>query len=92
MNSSEVAEKTKKIEVCTVPNKEGIHDLESIMMRVPQHEPWPHHENLDPVSFKNTDRETTKSIATPKAYQEYTTKTDTFEKILPPGRSEQRGP
>jgi len=85
MNSSLTAEKTVLLTPCTVPNKEGIQDLETIMMRVPQHEPWPHHENLDPVSFKNTDRETTKSIATPKAYKEYTTKTDTFEKILPPG-------
>lgn len=32
---------------------------ESIVPRVPQHEPWPHHENLDPIKFKhtNTDRE-----------------------------------
>ncbi len=83
MNSSTKAEKTILLDVCTVPNKEGIQDLETIMMRVPQHEPWPHHENLDPKSFANTDREATKSIATPKAYKEYSTKTDTFEKILP---------
>lgn len=32
---------------------------ESIVPRVPQHEPWPHHENLDPLKFKytGTDRE-----------------------------------
>jgi len=32
---------------------------ESILTRAPQHEPWPHHENLDPASFKKaeTDRE-----------------------------------
>ncbi len=86
MNSSQKAEKTILLDVCTVPNKEGIQDLETIMMRVPQHEPWPHHENLDPVSFKNTDREATKSIATPKTFTKYTTVTDTFEKILPPGK------
>lgn len=26
--------------------------FDSIMKRVPQHEPWPHHENYDPRSFK----------------------------------------
>ena len=33
--------------------------LESIMFRIPMHEPWPNHENLDPLSFKPelTDRE-----------------------------------
>lgn len=91
MNSSQKADKATVLPVCTVPNKEGIQDLESIMMRVPQHEPWPHHENLDPVSFKNTDRESTKSIATPKAYKNYTTVTDPFEKILPPGPAGSEG-
>jgi hypothetical protein len=33
--------------------------LESIMFRIPMHEPWPSHENKDPLSFKPelTDRE-----------------------------------
>jgi hypothetical protein len=33
--------------------------LESIMKRIPMHEPWPNHENLDPLSVKPdiTDRE-----------------------------------
>jgi hypothetical protein len=33
--------------------------LETIVPRAPQHEPWPHHENLDPLAFKpnETDRE-----------------------------------
>lgn len=32
---------------------------DSILCRAPQHEPWPHHENMDPVAFKpeQTDRE-----------------------------------
>ena len=31
----------------------------SIVPRAPQHEPWPHHENMDPLTFKKdeTDRE-----------------------------------
>lgn len=37
---------------------------ESIVPRIPQHEPWPHHENFDPLSFKYpiTDREILSSI------------------------------
>lgn len=33
--------------------------LDSIMFRIPMHEPWPNHENLDPLSWKYdlTDRE-----------------------------------
>jgi hypothetical protein len=33
--------------------------LKSIMRRIPMHEPWPHHENLDPQEFKSekTDRD-----------------------------------
>jgi len=39
---------------------------DSIVPRAPQHEPWPHHENLDPASFKKpeTDRESPGSLAT----------------------------
>lgn len=35
-------------------------DISSIMKRVPQKEPWPHHENYDPklLSLENTDRTT----------------------------------
>ena len=33
-------------------------DISSIMLRVPTHEPWDHHENIDPAQFKpeKTDR------------------------------------
>lgn len=36
-----------------------INGYESIVPRAPQHEPWPHHENLNPKAFKKaqTDRE-----------------------------------
>lgn len=38
---------------------------ESILTRAPQHEPWPHHENLNPQGFKpdQTDRESTGQLA-----------------------------
>ena len=61
--------------------------IESIMMRVPTHEPYPHHENLDPQSFipTKTDRAISGGApATPAAYNEYSLKTDTFEMNLPP--------
>jgi hypothetical protein len=56
-------------------------------VRVPQHEPWNGHENLDPTAFTPAK---TKSVAAPPAgaapaaFQQYTTTTDTFEQITPP--------
>jgi len=57
--------------------------VKSIMKRMPQHEPWPHHENLDPVNFKPavTDREASGNIAVPAAWNMYSTNTDTFNKV-----------
>ena len=59
--------------------------ITSIMLRVPTTEPYPHHENLNPVDFKTdkTDRETGSAIDVPTAWKEYSTVTDTFEKIQP---------
>jgi hypothetical protein len=56
---------------------------DSIMLRIPSHEPWPHHENLDPESFKPemTDREAGSDIAVPAGWKEYSTTTDTFAKV-----------
>jgi len=65
------------------PDEEGASLEPSIMLRIPTHEPWPHHENLDPVSFKTdkTDRETGSAISLPEYWKEFSTKTDTFAKI-----------
>ena len=49
---------------------------DSILTRAPQHEPWPHHENLDPTAFKKpeTDREqpgglpTSERVLTPDTF------------------------
>jgi hypothetical protein len=59
--------------------------ITSIMLRVPTTEPYPHHENLNPVDFKTdkTDREAGTVIDVPTAWKEYSTVTDTFEKIQP---------
>jgi hypothetical protein len=64
---------------------------ESIMLRIPTHEPWPHHENLDPLNFKPemTDREAGSAIATPDLYKTYSTPLDTFDRQAPPGDEEQ---
>jgi hypothetical protein len=65
--------------------------ITSIMKRIPNHEPWPQHENLDPLFMTpySTDRENTQPIKftanannqlVPKYYSVYTTATDTFTK------------
>jgi hypothetical protein len=60
--------------------------ISSIMLRVPTHEPWPHHENLDPASFmpEKTDIVAGSAIPAPSAWKTYSTVTDTFEQIKPP--------
>lgn len=65
--------------------------IESIMLRVPTHEPWPHHENLNPTDFKpeKTDRETGSAIPVPEYYKKYSTITDTFAKIKAGGEDQQ---
>lgn len=39
---------------------------QSILTRAPQHEPWPHHENMNPLAYKkpDTDREAPGGLAT----------------------------
>jgi len=56
--------------------------ITSIMLRIPTTEPYPHHENLDPTTFKpdQTDRESGSAIAVPNAWKTYSTATDTFTK------------
>ncbi len=85
MNSAPAATAATALTLNQLPNELG-ETLESIMMRVPTHEPWPHHENLDPQSFlpTKTDRETGGAITQPTLYKQYTLLNDTFEKFLPP--------
>jgi len=60
--------------------------IESIMLRVPTTEPYPHHENLDATKFKPdlTDRESGSAIEVPEYWKKYSTNSDTFEQIIPP--------
>lgn len=76
-------------------------DIELIVRRMPTAEPYPLHENLDPMRFKpaETDRDrdgrysdSTSDMAEPAAvWKEYTTKTDTFAKVAPPDQGEGEG-
>jgi hypothetical protein len=53
----------------------------SIMLRVPTHEPYPHHENLNPADFlpAKTDITTQTAISPPGKWQLYTAPFDTFK-------------
>lgn len=64
----------------------------SIMRRIPTHEPYPQHENLDPSAFHHskTNRDidgrtggsTSESLKSPATvWKKYSTKTDTFAKV-----------
>lgn len=46
------AELPKVLKTHSVPDENGSSLFNTIMRRVPTHEPWPHHENLDPTEFK----------------------------------------
>ena len=83
----------------SLPGPDGEAFTESIMRRVPTHEPWPHHENLDPQKFKpeNTDKdvdgrysENSDSISAAGEYwNTYTTPIDTFTKLPPQNQEEE---
>jgi len=82
MNSdSKVAVKTKKLTTFQNPTEVAGGKIESIMKRMPTHEPYPHHENLDPLSFLKdlTDREVAGEIAVPGKWKLPTISVDTFK-------------
>ena len=84
MNGPEAAEAAEAEALTTFANPDNVGEIiDSIMLRIPSHEPWPHHENLDPLSFKPemTDREVGSDIEVPTGWKEYSTTTDTFAKI-----------
>jgi hypothetical protein len=85
MNSSKKAEVAKVLTTIQVPDDQG-ETIESIMARVPTHEPWPHHENLDPLNFApaKTDRDAVTSVPAPDAWKSYSALNDTFDKLLSP--------
>jgi len=58
----------------------AISGYESILARSPQHEPWPHHENLDPLSFKKSETDRDYPGALPSSDRVLTP--DTFNKNI----------
>jgi hypothetical protein len=76
-----------------VPDETGQKAAQTIMTRVPSHEPWPYHENLDPTTFKPglTDRDANGRYGTdvkglgnmPDAWKKYSTTSDTFDPPVP---------
>jgi hypothetical protein len=89
----------KELKTHSVPDAEGGELTQSIMRRIPTHEPWPHHENLDPEKFKpdQTDRDaegrnednTDTMNFTPDYWNAYTTSIDTFTKLPPQNQEEE---
>jgi hypothetical protein len=87
MNSeSKPAELVEALKLFQLPNELGEVSITSMMLRMPTHEPWPHHENLNPESFtvEKTDVLAGADIPVPEYYEKYSTATDTFEKLTPP--------
>lgn len=88
------AEAAKILKTHTLPTNEGKDGVKSIMRRVPTHEPYPQHENLDPQLYtaEKTNRDideryekNSETIKKPaEKWKQYTTKTDTFSKVKPP--------
>lgn len=81
----------KVLKTHSLPDELGQELVQSIMRRMPTHEPWPHHENLDPINYQadQTDRdkdgrneENSESIlSSPEYFEQYTTTFDTFAKV-----------
>ena len=77
------AQQVIPLETLTLPRiRSGgqIGSFQSITPRSPQHEPWPHHENMAPLSFKKgeTDRESPGSLSS----ADRIVTPDTFDKNL----------
>lgn len=84
MNGPAAATAVPAVPLTTFDNPDNEENVtNSIMLRIPSHEPWPHHENLNPLEFKpeKTDREAGSDIAVPELWKSYSTITDTFEKV-----------
>jgi hypothetical protein len=97
--SASEAELPLPLKTHSLPDEEGNELTQTIMRRVPTHEPWPHHENLDPEKFKpdQTDRDvedryednTDTMNFTPDYWNAYTAAIDTFTKLPPQNQEEE---
>lgn len=77
-----IASLPPSLTVHVLPTETG-GSLSTIMQRAPTHEPYPHHENLDPIKFKlaKTDRESATISGPGSGWKQYSTSSDTFEKL-----------
>lgn len=89
MNSAQAATKTNALAKNQLPKSAAEGTYETIMNRVPTHEPWPHHENLDPTLFlpAKTQRDAGSISTIPPAFKKYSTLNDTFDKLLSPNNN-----
>lgn len=81
--SANPATPVRPLDTLTLPQvKSGyvIEPFETILTRAPQHEPWPHHENMDPISFKK--RQTDREIPGPLPSADRVLTPDTFNKTI----------
>ena len=77
------AQQVEQLSTNTLPRVRpggSISGYQSILARSPQHEPWPHHENLDPLAFKKIQTDRDAPGALPSADRVLTP--DTFDKNL----------
>lgn len=88
--AEDILELPQELRTHSLPSDKGDELFKSIMRRAPTHEPWPHHEHLNPTFFKSEriDRDaearyignTTSMNETPPLWKEELT-SDTFKKI-----------
>jgi hypothetical protein len=73
--------KVKPLTTYFNPTEKDGTTLESILLRVPSHEPWPLHEHLSPADFipKKTDITTSTAATPPGKWTLYTSLDDTFK-------------
>jgi hypothetical protein len=82
MNGPPASTASKATAPTALSTHKNLGGLTSIMQRIPAHEPWAGHENLDPTLFTpdKTDRDIMDDIAAPALFKTYTATTDTFSK------------
>ena len=101
-DNAESAELPKVLKLHTVVDLTGQDQwqsptsIDSIMRRIPTPEPYPHHENLDPLNYKpdilDRDKDgryediTDDMNTPPAAWRTYSTSTDTFAKVPAPNQ------
>jgi len=82
MNSlKNIAIKATELPTYVNPTEKVDTTIDSILLRIPSHEPWPLHENLNPEDFvpTKTDIKTGTAPQVPATWKSYTAPVDTFK-------------